>query len=80
MKKLVKDRESLIGWIFTLPAIIYMAILVGYSIIYNIVLSLQNVTMKNINGERLFVALDNYISVYFRHVFGTSFFKECTRA
>ena len=41
MKKLVKDRESLIGWIFTLPAIIYMAILVGYSIIYNIVLSLQ---------------------------------------
>lgn len=51
MKKLVKDRESLIGWIFTLPAIIYMAILVGYSIIYNIVLSLQNVTMKNINGD-----------------------------
>ena len=64
MKKLVKDRESLIGWIFTLPAIIYMAILVGYSIIYNIVLSLQNVTMKNINGERLFVALDNYVSIF----------------
>lgn len=50
-----------VGLLFALPAFIYMLVFVGYPIVSNIILSLQNVTVKNLaHGERLFVFLDNY--------------------
>lgn len=59
-----EKKESLQGGIFVAPALVYMAVLVGYPIIYNIVLSFQNVTKSNINGEKLFVGLQNYITIF----------------
>lgn len=62
MKKMRKFfRYENVGLLFALPAFFYMLIFVGYPIVSNIILSLQNVTVKNLaHGERLFVFLDNY--------------------
>lgn len=58
------EKESIRGWLFVTPALVYMATIVGYSIVYNISLSFQNVTMRNINGEKKFVWLSNYINLF----------------
>lgn len=62
MKKIRRFfRYENVGVLFALPAFLYMLLFVGYPIVSNIVLSLQNVTVKNLaHGERLFVFLDNY--------------------
>ena len=39
-------RYDNVGMLFVLPAFIYMISFVGYPIIYNFILSLQNVTVK----------------------------------
>ena len=63
-------RYERAGWLFVLPGLLYMLVFVGYPIIYNIVLSLQDVTQKNlISGERHFVALKNYIALFRDNVF-----------
>ncbi|MCE5343621.1 MAG: sugar ABC transporter permease [Eubacteriales bacterium] len=63
IRKLV--RSDRIAYLFVAPALLYMLLLVGYPILYNIVLSVQNVTVKNINsGEHIFVGLDNYIRLF----------------
>lgn len=63
-------RYERAGWLFVLPGLLYMLVFVGYPIIYNIVLSLQDVTQKNlISGERHFVALKNYIALFHDNVF-----------
>ena len=54
-------RHQQIGFLFVLPAILYMLVFVGYPIISNIVLSMQNVSVRNlVKGEKLFIGLDNY--------------------
>lgn len=59
-----------VGLLFALPAFIYMLIFIGYPIVSNIVLSLQNVTVKNLaRGERLFIFLDNYKKLFQDDVF-----------
>ena len=54
-------RRQQIGLLFVLPAILYMLVFVGYPIISNIVLSMQNVTVRNlVKGKKLLIGLDNY--------------------
>lgn len=54
-------RYDNIGLLFALPAFLYMLLLVGYSIVSNLILSVQDVTVKNLaHGDKGFVALDNY--------------------
>ncbi len=67
-------RYDNIGLLFALPAFLYMLIFVGYPIASNLVLSFQNVTVKNlVNGEKLFVGLQNYIELLQDSVFKRSF-------
>lgn len=57
-----KRRE---GYTFILPGFIYMLIILGYPLIYNIVLSFQNVNVKNFaSGESTFVGFQNYIQLF----------------
>lgn len=57
-----KKRE---GYTFILPGFIYMLIILGYPLIYNIVLSFQNVNVKNFaSGESTFVGFQNYIQLF----------------
>lgn len=59
-----------VGILFALPAFVYMLIVVGYPIISNIVLSVQDVTVRNLaRGTKNFVGLNNYIVLFRDEVF-----------
>lgn len=70
MKKKSFFRYDNVGLLFVLPALLYMLIFVGYPIVSNIVLSMQNVTVRNLSkGVKKFVGLDNYIKLFGDEVF-----------
>lgn len=59
-----------VGILFALPAFVYMLIFIGYPIISNIVLSVQDVTVRNLaRGTKNFVGLNNYIDLFRDEVF-----------
>ncbi|MDF2941880.1 MAG: binding-protein-dependent transport system inner rane component [Herbinix sp.] len=54
-----------VGFLYVLPAMIYMMIFVGYPIISNFILSFQNVTVKTLNDAvKPFVMFDNYVKLF----------------
>lgn len=60
------STETIIGYSFILPALLYMLIFIGYPIIQNVILSVKNVdvmTFANPNMQK-FVGLDNYIYLF----------------
>lgn len=68
LKRFFRYERS--GYLFVLPGLLYMLVFVGYPIIYNIILSLQDVTQKNlIKGDQTFVGLKNYITLFQDNVF-----------
>lgn len=70
MKKKSFFRYDNVGLLFALPALLYMLIFVGYPIVSNIILSMQNVTVRNLSkGVKKFVGLDNYIKLFGDEVF-----------
>lgn len=59
-----------IGYLFVLPAFLYMVIFVGYPIVDNIILSFQDVTMKTLTAaHKPFAGLDNYLAIFSDAVF-----------
>lgn len=63
-------RYDNVGLLFILPAFIYMMIFVGYPIISNIILSMQNVTVMNlVKGTKQFVGFENYVTIFKSDVF-----------
>lgn len=57
-----KRREA---YIFILPGFIYLVAICGYPLIYNLILSFKNVSVKNLaTGESVFVGLDNYKQLF----------------
>jgi len=74
MKKIKQFfRYDNIGILFMLPAFIYMMVFVGYPIVSNIILSFQDVTVKNLaRGEKHFVGFQNYITIFQSEVFTKS--------
>ncbi|NLO83910.1 MAG: sugar ABC transporter permease [Clostridiales bacterium] len=66
-------RGGNLGYLFVLPALIYMLTLVGYPIISNIILSLQDVTVKTIKlPVKPFVGLENYQKLFESGILQTS--------
>lgn len=62
-----------VGILFVLPAFVYMIIFVGYPIVRNIVLSLQEVTVRTLTADsKPFVGLQNYIKIFKDPVFTKS--------
>ena len=54
-----------IGILFVFPAFLYMIIFVGYPIIYNFILSFQNITVRNLrSGVKEFIGFENYIQLF----------------
>ncbi|HHW01148.1 MAG TPA: sugar ABC transporter permease [Clostridiaceae bacterium] len=77
IKKLLKNDN--IGYVFVLPALIYMAVFVGYPILSNIVLSLQDVTVRTINSPaKPFIGLNNYVELFQDGVLRTSIVNTFT--
>ena len=63
-------RYDNIGYLFVLPAFIYMIIFVGYPIINNIILSFQDVTMRTLTApDKPFAGLENYKAIFQDPVF-----------
>lgn len=54
-----------IGYLYVAPALIYMLFLVGYPIVSNLILSLQDVTVMTLTAEKKpFIGLKNYIDLF----------------
>ena len=63
-------RYENVGIIFVLPAFIYMFVFVGYSIVQNIILSMQDVTAANlVRGTKSFVLFENYATLFHDDIF-----------
>lgn len=63
-KKLTANREN-DGYIFILPAFFYMLLVLGYPLVYNLILSFKNVDVKNFTkGGAIFVGFENYINLF----------------
>lgn len=57
-------RYDNIGLLFAFPAFFYMLVFVGYPIFSNLILSMQNVTVRNlVRGPKGFSGLNHYISL-----------------
>lgn len=64
MNKIFVKREW-IGFILMMPAVLYMIIFYGFPIVYNLLLSLQNVEMSNLNSDaKAFVGLQQYFELF----------------
>lgn len=65
-KKRRLNGGARMGFIFTLPAAIYMLIFIGYPMIQNIILSLKNVDVYSFarSENQVFVGLQNYIDLF----------------
>lgn len=60
-----QGRERVSGYAFVLPAVIFMLALIGYPIIYNWVISFQDVTATTLGSDtRAFVGLDNFRALF----------------
>ena len=68
-------KKNYFAYIFILPAVLFMAIFIGYPTIYNIILSFQNVDLRVLSqGSAEFIGLDNY-----RHISGQPVFSIALR-
>lgn len=61
-----RERKGrLLGYCFILPAVIYMLIFIGYPIIYNWVISFQDVTAQTLaSQESSFIGIANYKAIF----------------
>lgn len=57
------NMTQLFKYTFLLPAILFVLLFMLYPILYNIIISFQDVTITNINGEKNFVKFENYREV-----------------
>ncbi|MFV0504784.1 MAG: carbohydrate ABC transporter permease [Lachnospirales bacterium] len=69
IKKLTKNRE-MVGFWFIVPALVYMIALIGYPLLYNIVLGFKNLDIKTFKGNTAkFIGFDNYMALFSDNVF-----------
>jgi multiple sugar transport system permease protein len=68
-----KGKFRWLGYAFVLPAVMYMLVMVGYPIIYNLQISMQQIDVTNLAaGTHKFVGLANYVEVFKKDVFWIS--------
>lgn len=76
----MKKLKEKIGYLYILPAVLFMIFFVGYPIIYNIIISFQDVNLMSLNTViKPFVGIKNYIivlsnPVFYKALFNTLFY------
>ena len=61
----IEKRRRREAYGFILPAFCYMLLVLGYPLVYNVILSFKNVDVKNLTkGGSVFVGLQNYIDLF----------------
>ena len=59
------QSKKLEAYLFILPAFFYVLLVMGYPLLYNAVLSLQNMDVKNLKkGTAVFIGLKNYVELF----------------
>ncbi|WP_248930090.1 carbohydrate ABC transporter permease [Paenibacillus hamazuiensis] len=61
------------NYMFVLPGVLFMVCFLVFPIVYNLLLSFQNVTLQNLKGAHEFVGWSNYSAVFKDELFGISF-------
>lgn len=70
------QSEDIIGYYFTLPALIFMLFFIGYPIISNISLSFMDVNVMTFSNKvREFIGFGNYIELFKEPILRTSMFN-----
>ena len=62
MKNKKMDTAAKMGFLFAIPAVIYMLVFIGYPMIQNIILSFKNVDVYTFSdaSKQSFVGFQNY--------------------
>ena len=62
----IAASHQLVGYLFVLPALLFLLVFVAYPIFYNFVLSFKDVDITNINfpDQQNFVGFKNYIALF----------------
>lgn len=68
-RMLSAKRDALTGYAFVLPGLLFLLGFVLYPILYNIIMSFQDVNLKTLNSVKPFVALANYKSIFSTDLF-----------
>lgn len=63
-------KNQLTKYLFVLPALLFVLGFMLYPIIYNIVVSFQDLTINNLQAGGSFIGLDNYNNILFDEKFG----------
>ncbi|MBT2659017.1 sugar ABC transporter permease [Bacillus sp. ISL-18] len=63
-------KQSLPLYLFILPAVLFIICFMVYPIIYNIIVSFQNLTILNLKTGGTFIGLENYLEVIKSEKFG----------
>lgn len=71
-------KKKVEGYTFILPGCIYMMVVLGYPLVYNVILAFKNVNVKTFkSGTSVFVGLDNFVTLFqdptFQLVFKNTF-------
>ncbi len=76
IKAIIRKWE---GCFYLFPAVLFMLALIGYPLIYNIILSFQNVSLANIASKDIsFIGIDNYQRLAQDKVFWASLKTRCS--
>lgn len=60
-----EKKEQMLGYLFIVPAVVYMLIFIGYPIVYNWIVSFQDVTAMTLGSStRDFIGFTNYKAVF----------------
>lgn len=61
----IEKKRRREAYCFILPAFFYMLLVLGYPLVYNVILSFKNVDVKNLTkGGSVFVGFQNYIDLF----------------
>lgn len=65
MKMTIAKKKKLEGYMFVLPGFLYILIVLGYPLLYNIRLAFRNVNVKTFkSGTDVFVGLQNFMELF----------------
>ena len=69
-KRTIAQKRRQEGYSFILPGFIYMIVVLGYPLVYNVILSFENVNVKTFAGKiYTFIGFQNYVELFHNATF-----------
>jgi multiple sugar transport system permease protein len=64
MKLSIAAKKRLEGYAFILPGFIYILVVLGYPLVYNVILAFKNVNVKTFKSGATFVGFQNFVELF----------------